>query len=163
MTLRRSRLPLLALSLSLAACNNEDVIAARQRANELETEFVTKAALITSYPAARAEIEKFRAEVAALPDKPLLPDLPPPLAADVLEDAKTALFPPKPAQRMALLAALELRQLESHEEDAEEEIAKLDAVLEPLQDLVKLKRKLEAAKIALAAERGATPAVGKTK
>ena len=138
---------------SLAACNAEDVRSARQRSGELQKQFNEKKALAARYPELRREVEAMRAELAAAPTSPTLPDLPPPPTKEELDEAAAATFPAQPAKKSALLGPFELRQLESQQEDAEDEIGKIDSVLENIQALAKLRRKLDAAKLAVAAQR----------
>ena len=144
-----------AAAFCLSACANEDVRAGRARSAELQKQFTSKAAAAKHYAEVRREVETLRAELATAPEKPLLPSVPPPPTKEEFDDAAAAEFPLPPPQRPAILGPYELRQLDNHHDDAEDEIAKIDTVLESLQALTKVKRKLDAARIALSAERSA--------
>jgi len=156
-TFRLARVALpAAAALCLSACANEDVIAGRARSAELQKQFTNKAAAAKHYAEVRKEVEALRAELAAAPEKPLLPSIPPPPTKEEFDEAAAAKFPPPPPQRPAILGPYELRQLDNHHDDAEDEIGKIDTILENQQALTKVKRKLDAAKIALLADRNAT-------
>ena len=152
---RSKRAILTVAVLCLSACANEDVLAGRAQSAELQKQFTSKAAAAKRYAGVRKEVEALHAELAAAPEKPLLPQVPPPPTKEEFDDAATAQFPPPPPQRPSILGPYELRQLDGHHDDAEDEIGKIDTVLENLQSLTKVKRKLDAAKIALLAERNA--------
>ena len=144
-----------AAALCLSACSNEDVIAGRARSAELQKQFNDKAAAAKHYAEVRKEVESLRAELETAPEKPLLPSIPPPPTKEEFDEAAAAQFPPPPPQRPAILGPYELRQLDSHHDDAEDEIGKIDTILESQQALTKVKRKLDAAKLALLADRNA--------
>jgi len=148
---------------ALLGCAREELKLARARSAHLEEEFEAKKKQAARYFEVRAEVERLHGELALAPEKPALPSLPPALPRRQVELAATSDFPAAPDPRTALLAQLELRELYEHHDDAVDEIKKIELVLDAIQDMGRLKRRLQAVRISVVSARAASHAASAPK